>query len=76
MSLVIAAYAAGLFLIYAAIGIAFGVWFAASGVGKLDSAATHAPWSFRLIVMPGAAALWPLLLKRCLSRRSHSENPQ
>ena len=76
MSLVIAAYVAWAFLAYAGIGLAFGAWFAASGVGKVDPAALHAPWSFRLIVLPGAAALWPMLLVRCLSGPKHSEDPR
>lgn len=76
MSLVIATYVAGFFLVYAGVGIAFGVWFAVSGASKLDPAAAHSPWSFRLIVIPGAAALWPLLLKLFLSHRAHPENLQ
>ena len=47
---------------YALLGAVFGVLFVTSGIGRLDHAAIGAPWSFRLLILPGAAALWPLLL--------------
>lgn len=47
---------------YAAIGAAFGLLFITSGVGRVDHAAIGAPWSFRLLILPGVAALWPLML--------------
>lgn len=51
---------------YAALGIVFAVAFVSRGVSRVDHAADHAPWSFRLIILPGVAALWPLLLVRWL----------
>ena len=56
--------------VYAAAGAVFGVVFVAFGVQRLVPAAAHAPWGFRLIILPGAAALWPLLLRRWIARRS------
>jgi hypothetical protein len=47
---------------YAAFGMVLGVLFVIAGVGRVDHAAIGAPWSFRLLILPGAAALWPLLL--------------
>lgn len=47
---------------YAALGMVFGVLFVVAGVGRVDHAALGAPWSFRLLIWPGAAALWPLML--------------
>jgi hypothetical protein len=55
---------------YAAAGALFAAVFVAVGVQRVDPAAEHAPWGFRLIILPGAAALWPLLLARWLSGRS------
>jgi hypothetical protein len=49
---------------YAALGMVFGVLFAVAGVGRVDHAAIGAPWSFRLLIWPGAAALWPLMLSK------------
>jgi hypothetical protein len=47
---------------YALIGAAFGALFVTVGVGRVDHAAIGAPWSFRLLILPGAAALWPFML--------------
>ncbi len=47
---------------YAVFGIFVGVLFVTAAVGKVDHAAIGAPWSFRLLILPGAAALWPLML--------------
>ncbi len=47
---------------YASLGGVFGVFFVTSGVGRVDHAAIGAPWSFRLLILPGAAGLWPFML--------------
>ncbi len=49
---------------YAVLGAVFGVLFITVGIGRVDHAAMHAPWSFRLLIWPGAAALWPFMLLR------------
>jgi hypothetical protein len=51
---------------YALAGVVFAVAFVTRGIQRVDSAAEHAPVGFRLIVLPGVAALWPLLLVRWL----------
>ena len=51
---------------YAAAGLAFGLAFAAAGAARLDPAARGASFGFRILVIPGAAALWPVLLRRWL----------
>jgi len=51
---------------YGLAGAIFAVAFVAKGIQRVDPVAQHAPLGFRLIVMPGAAALWPLLLVRWL----------
>jgi len=50
--------------LYALVGGAFAVAFVLWGVGRVDPAARDASWGFRLVVLPGTAALWPLLLAR------------
>lgn len=52
--------------VYGLIGGAFAVAFVTLGIQRIDSVAEHAPLGFRLIVLPGAAALWPLLMVRWL----------
>lgn len=51
-------------LTYATIGIAIGVPFVTIGVGVVDHAARGAPWAFRLLILPGVAVLWPLVVLR------------
>jgi hypothetical protein len=50
--------------LYTAIGAVFGVAFVAVGAARVDHAAAGSPWSFRLLIWPGAAALWPLMLAK------------
>jgi hypothetical protein len=49
---------------YAALGCIFTIAFVARGVQRIDAAAQAAGWPFRLIVCPGAVALWPYLAVR------------
>ena len=49
---------------YAGCGAVFALLFAFWGVQKIDPHAAPGSWGFRLLILPGAAAFWPLLLKR------------
>ncbi len=49
---------------YVAAGVLFAAAFVTWGVQRVDPAAKGAPLGFRLLIMPGCAALWPLLLRR------------
>lgn len=51
--------------IYAGLGLCFAIYFVTIGVGRLDSIARSAPVGVRLLLLPGAAALWPVLLRKC-----------
>jgi hypothetical protein len=55
--------------VYGLAGAVFAVAFVLFGIHRIDPVAGHATVGFRLIVMPGAAALWPLLLGRWLRTR-------
>lgn len=55
---------------YAGIGLLFAVWFVFTGVGRLDPAAKDGPWGFRLLILPGTAALWPLLVRKLVSNHN------
>lgn len=63
----IAQWMVNLLMVYAAIGFIFAIAFATTGAARIDPSAKAAPMFFRLLVIPGATALWPLLLKRWLS---------
>ena len=49
---------------YASAGMVFGIAFVTAGIARVDSVAKESGAGFRLIVLPGVAALWPLLLTR------------
>jgi hypothetical protein len=55
--------------IYAAAGVLFAAVFVTVGIGRVDPVAQNAPLGFRLIVLPGCALLWPLLLGRWMRSR-------
>ncbi len=54
-------YAVGIYLL---LGVLFAVWFAISGITKLDDSAKETGFGFRLIIFFGAVALWILLVWR------------
>lgn len=54
---------------YLAIGSIVAVPFLILGIGRIDSAAKAAPWTFRALVFPGVVAMWPLVVRRWLSSR-------
>lgn len=62
----IPALLAALFEFYFALGAIFAIAFALRGVERVDPVAKGASWGFRLLILPGAAAFWPLLLGRWL----------
>jgi hypothetical protein len=51
-------------------GLAMGIPFVLRGVGRIDEAARDASVGFRLVILPGTAALWPVLLVRWLTTRA------
>jgi hypothetical protein len=61
---------AGLLLValgvHLACGLVFALPFALVGVKRIDPHATHGSWGFRLLIIPGTMAFWPVLLKRWL----------
>jgi hypothetical protein len=54
---------------YVALGLLFAVPFAARWAGRLDPAARAGTPGFRLLIVPGAVLLWPMLLTRLLKTR-------
>ncbi|MGB9434268.1 MAG: hypothetical protein WBQ89_18630 [Candidatus Acidiferrum sp.] len=62
---------------YAGFGLLFAVPFVWFGVQRLDSAARGSGIAFRLVILPGVAALWPMFLYRWrrVTVQSHARNP-
>ena len=52
---------------YLACGLVFAVPFAFIGVNRIDPHAAQGSRGFRLLIIPGAMAFWPLLLRRWMS---------
>ncbi|MDX1503931.1 MAG: hypothetical protein R3325_16350 [Thermoanaerobaculia bacterium] len=50
--------------LYLAAGAVFAVLFVLFGAARVDPQARGGSWGFRLAVLPGVAALWPLLARR------------
>jgi hypothetical protein len=55
--------------IYLGLGLLFAITFVAVGVGRIDPAAADASLGFRLLIVSGVSAFWPLLARRWLSGR-------
>lgn len=55
--------AVGLYLL---IGLVVAIPFVIRGAGKIDPSAREASTGFRLLIVPGSIALWPLVLRRWL----------
>jgi hypothetical protein len=49
---------------YAAAGLLFAGVFLSIGIGRVDPISKGSAVGFRLIILPGVAALWPVLLIR------------
>ena len=54
---------------YAAIGLLFAAALLTAGISRVDPASKGSGIGFRLIILPGVAALWPLMLKRWVLKR-------
>ena len=60
--------------LYLLIGVAFAVAFALRWAGRLDPVATQGTWGFRLLLLPGATLLWPVLAGR-VARADRDSRP-
>ena len=64
MSIEVAQFIVAFFELYALAGVAFAVLFLPRGVVRLDPRVAGAPKTLRLLILPGVAALWPVLAWR------------
>jgi hypothetical protein len=53
--------------LYVALGLLFAIPFVLRGVAAIDPAARQATRGFRLVILPGVVALWPILLRRWIA---------
>jgi hypothetical protein len=53
---------------YLALGLVFALAFVVFGVGTIDPGARGGTLGFRVLIVPGSALFWPLLLRRWLRR--------
>jgi hypothetical protein len=59
-------------LFYAGLGVSFAIPFVLFWSGRIDSAAQHGSWGFRLAILPGTIALWPLMALKTVRALRHS----
>lgn len=79
----IAAIFLSLLGLYLACGLVFAVPFVLFGVRQVDPHAAQGSWGFRLLIIPGTMAFWPMLLRRWLKgiyvppeeRTAHRHSP-
>jgi hypothetical protein len=55
--------------IYAGCGLLFAVLFLALWCKSFDPSAASGTWGFRVVIIPGLVALWPLMLAKVLAVR-------
>jgi len=70
VSLALAQFIVGSFELYAVTGVAFAAVFLPRAVARMDHGVAGAPWTLRLLLLPGVAALWPLIAWRWIAGAS------
>jgi len=55
---------------YLVLGLVFALGFVTRGVSAIDPAARDMPRLVRLLIVPGVAALWPLMLWKWFTQKS------
>jgi len=58
--------------LYALIGLAVALGFVTSGILRAMPDAGPVTWGARVLLLPGAAMLWPLALRRWIAGGMHS----
>jgi hypothetical protein len=54
--------------VYAGIGLLFAIAFLTVGISQVDPDSKRSGVGFRLIILPGVAALWPVLFTRWVGK--------
>jgi hypothetical protein len=55
--------------LYLVAGIVFAIFFVSRGVTQIDEGAKGSGLVFRILIIPGSAVFWPILLKKWLTIR-------
>ena len=50
-----------IFYLYPLLGLPFGLWFVFRGASQVDPNMKETGWKLRLLLLPGAIGLWPIL---------------
>jgi hypothetical protein len=72
---VIAQTTLGILFVYLACGLAVGVPFVLRGVDCVDASARRASLGFRLLILPGTVALWPVMLTKWIKAPRSGGHP-
>ena len=62
-------------LAYVLCGLAVGVPFVLRGVDRVDTSAQGASLGFRLLILPGTVALWPLMATKWIKAPRSGGHP-
>lgn len=54
------------FGIYVLIGVLFAIYFFLKGARQLDELIADSSWKVRLLLVPGAISLWPILVRKLI----------
>ena len=54
--------------VYTGIGLLFAIAFLTMGISQIDPVSKGSGIGFRLIILPGVAALWPVLFTRWVGK--------
>ncbi|WP_299443669.1 hypothetical protein [uncultured Aquimarina sp.] len=54
--------------LYFGIGFLFGIYFFIKGAFKIDELIADSKWTVRLLLVPGAIGLWPVLLLKIINK--------
>ncbi len=60
----------GFLAVYFLLGLLFALWFVNRGASQIDENATSANWKLKALWLPGAMALWPILLNKVRQKKS------
>jgi len=71
----VAATISRLVLLYLGCGLLFGTAFVSAGAGKVDAAARGTSVLFRLLILPGTVALWPVLAAQWIQASRRGATP-
>ena len=66
--MVVAEWFINLFGVYTGIGLLFAIVFLTVGISQVDPDSKGSGVGFRLIILPGVAALWPVLFTRWVGK--------